>query len=132
MTNETLGERMAIQWIADNATEDSHIIVDDYATVELREGRPEWNGKKYPNTHYYWPIARDADNRQRANMPTWREMDYMIVTPIMELDLQRSDLGPVSEAYNNSDLVAVFNNVEVRKVRNGHIVAETGESAWVK
>ncbi len=45
MTNETLGERMAIQWIADNATEDSHIIVDDYATVELREGRPEWNGK---------------------------------------------------------------------------------------
>ncbi len=42
------------------------------------------------------------------------EMDYMIVTPIMEWDLQRSDLGPVSDAYNNSDLLQSL-NVEVRK-----------------
>ncbi|MCL4552618.1 MAG: phospholipid carrier-dependent glycosyltransferase [Candidatus Marsarchaeota archaeon] len=129
--NRTAEQRMAMNWVAQNLPPNTKIVIDNYAWTEMHEGRPEWGGKKFPNAHFYWTLATDPDARERAGMQTWRDIKYLLTTRIMVMDLEREELHPILEAYQRSELVAKFDEVEVRKV-NTQEAGQVGTGSWAR
>ncbi|MCL5257382.1 MAG: glycosyltransferase family 39 protein [Chloroflexi bacterium] len=127
--NRTAEQREAVEWIAQNLPTNTKIIIDGYAWAELHEGRPEWGGKNFPNTHFYWNLS-DPDTQVRMGMTKWQDVQYLLVSPIMVLDLERENLEPTLDAYRHSELVAKFDEVEIRKVLTQQPDQPEGVVAW--
>ncbi|MCL4552616.1 MAG: glycosyltransferase family 39 protein [Candidatus Marsarchaeota archaeon] len=130
--NRTAEQRRAVEWIAQNLPADTKIVIDGYAWAELHEGRPEWGGKKYPNAHFYWNLSKDPDTRKRTGIERWQDIQYLLISPIMVLDLERENLDPTLAAYRHSELVAKFDEVEIRKVLMQEAGQPEGVVAWGK
>ncbi|MCL5257384.1 MAG: phospholipid carrier-dependent glycosyltransferase [Chloroflexi bacterium] len=130
--NRTAEEKMALDWVAQNLPANTKMVVDNYAFTEMREGRPEWGGKNFPNVQLYWTIALDPDTRERVGIRTWKDIDYLLTTSIMVMDLKREKLQPMLEAYQQSEIVAKFDEVEVRKVDVQNADRAVTAGPWVR
>lgn len=104
--------RSAQEWLADNASTDQRLIVDDAMWVDLVEA--DWD-----RDNVIWYYKLDTDPAVQAQSPNgWRDADYVITT-----DSMRTFPGAfpqVQQAIDNSVIVAAFGEgtqaVEVRRV----------------
>jgi len=112
-TNDQTTEQLeAISWVLEQLPEDSVVVADNYGFVELRED--------LPNAHYYWKVDTDPDITYTALDGDWCNIDYIVSTPQLLSDVETFELGLMSSALENSNLLRTYENngwpVEIRRV----------------
>ena len=99
--DETSQQRAAIEWVKTHLPEESAIIVDSYALVDVRDPRSV-NEKTFPNADWYYKVNRDPEIRDVKFRGDWRSFDYIMLTHEM-LKQIRDDAHPIAkEAYRNA------------------------------
>jgi 4-amino-4-deoxy-L-arabinose transferase-like glycosyltransferase len=114
----------AARWVADNLPEDSVLIMDSYAWVELRD--PSWTGEKvFRNAHYYWPAQLDPAIRKRFLHNDWHNIDYFLISASTAENIAADSPAPMplmKEALSHSEMMRSFKNdhygVEIYRVHN--------------
>lgn len=76
----------------------------------------------YPFAHYYWKVETDPDIRNKIFQNDWHNIDYVITTINMLVDVQEKQMTLVGAAIDHSVVIAHFDSggwpTEVRKVSN--------------
>ncbi len=120
--NLDLPMQQAEQWVGDNVSKSSRLLVDDAMWVDLVD-----DGFARNNVVWYYKLDTDgAVERQSPN--GWKDSDYVITTDSMRTGGNSS--ADVSQAIRNSTAVASFGTgdqqVEVRRIHSeGLTAAET-------
>lgn len=120
--NLDLPMQQAEQWVGDNVSKSSRLLVDDAMWVDLVE-----DGFARNNVVWYYKLDTDgAVERQSPN--GWKDSDYVITTDSMRTGGNSS--SDVRQAIENSTAVATFGSgdqqVEVRRIHaEGSSAAQT-------
>lgn len=120
--NLDLPMQQAEQWVGDNVSKSSRLLVDDAMWVDLVEG-----GFARNNVVWYYKLDTDgAVERQSPN--GWKDSDYVITTDSMRTGGNSS--SDIRQAIENSTAVATFGSgdqqVEVRRIHaEGSTAAQT-------
>lgn len=120
--NLDLPMQQAEQWVGDNVSKSSRLLVDDAMWVDLVE-----DGFARNNVVWYYKLDTDgAVERQSPN--GWKDSDYVITTDSMRTGGNSS--SDVRQAIENSTAVATFGSgdqqVEVRRIHaEGSTAAQT-------
>ena len=94
---EAVGQRQAIQWVLDNVSPNSRIIIDMYMWADLHEVPA---GKQpFTAAEYYWKVDLDPTVRNQVFKDSWRTVDWVIATPQVLFDARaQGSLTIVREA----------------------------------
>lgn len=120
--NLDLPMQQAEQWVGDNVSKSSRLLVDDAMWVDLVE-----DGFARNNVVWYYKLDTDgAVERQSPN--GWKDSDYVITTDSMRTGGNSS--SDIRQAIENSTAVATFGSgdqqVEVRRIHaEGSTAAQT-------
>lgn len=122
--NLDLPMQQAEQWVGDNVSKSSRLLVDDAMWVDLVE-----DGFARNNVVWYYKLDTDgAVERQSPN--GWKDSDYVITTDSMRTGGNSS--SDVRQAIENSTAVATFGSgdqqVEVRRI---HAEGQTAAQAAI-
>jgi 4-amino-4-deoxy-L-arabinose transferase-like glycosyltransferase len=98
---QTAPQDQAVAWIEGNVGRDAFIVIDDYAFVDLREAG-------YARAHSFWRI--DTQEQVRIGMldDDWRNIDYILVTPVLKAAADDGQLPLVGQALANAQRSARF------------------------
>ena len=103
----------AVTWIEHHVSSNSRIIIDMYMWPDLYTAG-------YHNVHYYWKLETDPAIQMGIFHNDWRNVDYIVTTPQMLLDMQNAHMTLVLDLIQNSVTVAAFDTgkwpVDIRKV----------------
>jgi 4-amino-4-deoxy-L-arabinose transferase-like glycosyltransferase len=117
--NQTITQVKAIEWLKKNVPENSVIITDTYAFVDLQSKTPISNAS-FEKAFDYWKSQEYIIN-DKALKNDWRNVDYILSSSQSRDDAFRSNLEVVIKAYENSSLVEEFKSdghrTEIRQVR---------------
>jgi 4-amino-4-deoxy-L-arabinose transferase-like glycosyltransferase len=112
--HETTAQVDAIAWTKRHLEPDAVIVIDTYAYVDLRG---------FDHAHSFWKVDLDPAIRDRQLGGDWRNIDYVVLTPVMAAAVGNGGLPIVAEAIDRSEVIARFEHdgswVEVRRVKNG-------------
>jgi hypothetical protein len=109
----------AVRWIDSNISENSFVLIDNYAFVDLQaEGRV--SEKTLDNAYPYWAAETDAAIRTEILANDWQNIDYILLSPQMSYDATQDGLTLTLDAEENSFPLMTFSNngwdIEVREV----------------
>lgn len=103
----------AVAWVEEHIPENSRIVTDMYMWPDLYS-----DGYKY--VHYYWKLEADPAIQDGVFHNNWRNVDYLITTPQMLLDMQDENMTLVKALIENSSTVAAFDTghwrIDIRKI----------------
>ena len=126
-------QRQALAWLQAHVPPKAQIVVDDDLWVDLRGGQP---GKpSFPGAHSHWKVAGDPAVYQGLFANTWRNIDYLVLTPGLDRIFAQAPDTLAYAAYRHSTPVARFAMgnaaVEIRRVDNpGIATGATLEAAY--
>jgi len=83
--NQTQGQIEAIEWIRENVSEDSTILIDNYAFLDLRAPSNPSN-KTYPNAEWYWKADKDPEVREKKLNNNPANVELVALTQQMQKD----------------------------------------------
>jgi endo-1,4-beta-D-glucanase Y/4-amino-4-deoxy-L-arabinose transferase-like glycosyltransferase len=98
-----LAGREAITWIKGHLPPQSMIIADDDFWTDLHE--PSSDAPGFPNVHSHWKVAADPAVRSGIFRDDWRTVDYLIMTPGLEIAFNDSGNTLALDALRNAHLV---------------------------
>ena len=101
MRDETSAQKNAITWIKENLPNDSAVIIDAYALVDIRDPH-NINDKTFPNADWFYKINRDPAIRDKKYDNLWQNFDYIALTHEMLSQIELDSQPLVKEAYRNS------------------------------
>jgi len=117
----------ALRWVEKNVDPSSMLVVDATFWVDLQEARSSaaWRGiggsTRVYGSYHYWVAARDPAVKNRVFEDDWRNVDYLVITPAMEYDIEAGSIDFVKTIVDHSTLVAEFSNrhywVRIMKVQ---------------
>jgi hypothetical protein len=116
--DQTTNQKRAIQWIQGHVPSGSLLAIDNYAFVDLNRDVKE---KHYTQggAFYYWKLNKDL-LLYLGKSGTWRDIDYLLVSPQMLSNLSVEQLSLVNTAYIHSVPIQSYkgNNwdIEITKV----------------
>lgn len=130
--DQTSQQIQAIEWIKNNVPEDSIILIDNYAFVDLRSRIPN-SIYVQKDAQYYWKADKDLEIKINLLKNDWRNIDYILFSDQMKYDIYHADLDLVREAYENSTALEEYTDVgydiEIRKVNDDRdILTKTWET----
>lgn len=110
--DQTNDQLLAVEWVQEQLPEDSVVVMDNYAFVELRES--------FPNAHHYWKVDTDPDVTFNQLDGNWCNIDYIVTTPQLLRDVEGFGLGLMGSALEHSNLLRTYENngwpIEIRRV----------------
>jgi 4-amino-4-deoxy-L-arabinose transferase-like glycosyltransferase len=116
--NQTYSQVESVKWISSNIPANTINVIDNYAFIELNDRF------KRENTvfDYYWKIDTDPNIKYNFYNNSYKTVDYIIVTPQMNVDVNNNDsLSITREALHNSTVIERFERagwyVEIRTVK---------------
>jgi 4-amino-4-deoxy-L-arabinose transferase-like glycosyltransferase len=98
---QTAPQSQAVTWIEANVDRNAFIVIDDYAFVDLRDAG-------YTRAHTFWRIDTQDEVRNGLLDDDWRNIDYILVTPVMQAVIDDGQLPLVQQAFGNARLSARF------------------------
>jgi hypothetical protein len=111
-------QREAVAWLRANATPTSRIVVDDALWLDPRQ---DGRGGGFPDVHPYWKVERDPTVREDVFGDRWQAIEYVVVSPQMESDVQTAGFALLPAALDHAETVARFDTggwpLEVRRIR---------------
>jgi hypothetical protein len=112
---QAIAQREAVAWIEAHVPLNDRIIIDMYMW-------PDLYSKGYTYAHYYSKLENDLAIRDGVFHDNWRNVDYIVTTPQMLLDMQSSHMELVKSLVENSTSVVAFDTgqwrIDIRKVHN--------------
>lgn len=131
--DQTLNQRVAVDWTKEHITEDKIVLIDNYAFPDFN---PTLGDITAARVHYYWKADTDPMIRYDVLNDSWETVDYILFTPALTRTIYQDNLPIIQEAYEKSHIVKRFNNydilnegypVEIREVNNKN---GTLRSSW--
>jgi len=104
LKNETDPQKKAVEWVKKNLPENSKIIINDYAYVDLHNLN-SINSKVFVNAHTFWKVEKDPDLRKKIFGDDWWQVDYIISGNIMKQLLSAGQLPFTAQALAHSELI---------------------------
>ncbi len=105
------GQVAAVNWVRQNLPHDAVIVTDNYAFVDLRE--------IFANAHHYWKVDTDPALKYNVLDDDVCNIDYLVVTPQVQDDIELYGLDLMRRAIENSEPIMRFANngwpVEIRQ-----------------
>ncbi|PID52282.1 MAG: hypothetical protein CR972_02290 [Candidatus Moraniibacteriota bacterium] len=101
LRDETTPQSNAIEWIKKNLPNDSAVIIDSYALVDIRDPH-NINDKTFPNADWFYKINRDVAIRDEKYHNMWQNFDYIALTHEMLKQIELDSHSLVRDAYRNS------------------------------
>ncbi|PJF41561.1 MAG: phospholipid carrier-dependent glycosyltransferase [Chloroflexi bacterium] len=112
--NQVEGQLQAIDWVNNNIPDDSIVVTDNFAFIELRED--------LPNIHDYWKVDTDPDIKFTLLADDPCNIDFMISTPQVISDIEAFNLDLMRRTFEDSELLLTFPNngwpVEIRQINH--------------
>ena len=102
---DTRGQRLAIEWARENVAPGEFVVIDNYAFLDLNPKEGQIEEFQY---HYFWKVERDPEIRVEMLQNESENIDYLIMTPIMEQTLDTYDFPFLKEFVEDADKVAVL------------------------
>ncbi len=117
--NQTMKQKKAVQYVIENISDDSIILIDNYAYLDLRN-KIEGSVYLQKNAYYYWKADKDPEIKMNILKNDWKSIDYILSTPQLYFDAYNSGLELVQQAFENSEVIKSFSgsgyDIEIRKV----------------
>ncbi len=120
-TDSTATYRQAEAWVTTHVPRSATMLVDDDVWIDLVD-----DGYRTSNVVWMWEL--DQDPQVQARFPGgWRQMDYVIVTPVVRTNVlsAAATLPSTVDALRHAQEVARFGSgsswVSVYKVTPGHL-----------
>jgi endo-1,4-beta-D-glucanase Y/4-amino-4-deoxy-L-arabinose transferase-like glycosyltransferase len=128
--DETSQQRRAVHWIKDNLSEEDVIVSDNYALVDLWD--PDYyNGKSFPNAHWFYKVEKDPEIRSLFQ-EEWRDVDFLLVNHELIREIERGDAPLIQEALTNATPVAKWLPVDDKSfVDEQKFISTNGDWAMV-
>ena len=99
--DETTAQSNAIVWVKENLQNDSAVIIDSYALVDIRDPH-NINEKTFPNADWFYKINRDPAIRDDKYGNAWQSFDYIALTHEMLKQIEMDSQPLVRDAYRNA------------------------------
>ncbi len=114
--SQTQLQARQLQFIRSNVPSSAFVIVDDDLWVDLHE-RVSRN-PVYTKAHSHWKVQGDPDVRVKILNDNWRNVDYLVLSAGLADTFSGKISGETEDfvlaAYNNSRVIALFEQGEVR------------------
>jgi 4-amino-4-deoxy-L-arabinose transferase-like glycosyltransferase len=111
--DQVSGQLEAIEWLQKNTPEDSVIVTDNFAFVDLRE--------THPNTEDYFKVQTDPQIRDLKLDRDVCAIDYLVTTPQVNADVDNFDMDYIRQTLDNSEILITYPNngwpVQIRQVK---------------
>lgn len=113
--DQTQPQTAAVDWLKQHVDHQAVIAVDNYAWVDLR---------RFDNAHSFWRIDTEASIRDGLLHGEGRNIDYVLMTPVMKDALRegQGDLTLLAQAVADSDVAAHFEqdgaSIDILRVRH--------------
>ncbi len=101
LRDETTNQNMAIEWIKRNLPQDSYIVIDDYAFIDLHDERNKGD-KVFKNADWYWKVTSDPAIRIGKYENQWTKVQYIAVTDQMLKQIKIGSQDIIKQAFDNS------------------------------
>jgi hypothetical protein len=92
---------MAVDWVEQHIPKNSRLVIDMYMWPDLHE-------HGFNNAHYYWKVETDPAIRDKLFHNTWRNFDYVILSPQMMVDEKSQNMTLLQAAEAHSTLLKSF------------------------
>ncbi|MGH7245495.1 MAG: glycosyl hydrolase family 8, partial [Candidatus Levyibacteriota bacterium] len=106
-TDQTKAQLDAINWIRQNVSQQSFLVIDDYGYVDLHASNNP-SEKKFPLAEYYWKIDRDSAVKVSLLDNNPSNIDIIAMTPQTDADIKQGTLTLLGAAINKSKPVKRF------------------------
>lgn len=109
--DQVQGQVAAVNWVRQNLPQNSVIVTDNYAFVDLRD--------MFPNAHHYWKVDTDPAVKYNILDDDVCNIDYLITTPQVMTDINTFGLDLMRRAMETSEVLMSYPNngwpVEIRQ-----------------
>ncbi len=124
--DETKPQKEAIAWIKENLPEDSHIVIDNYAFVDLKQ--PRFPGDKvFPNADWFWKLDYDPAVRDKKYDGDWHKIEYIILSHEMVRQMKFGTQKMLESAFNNSHLVTEWREQSIAYLDLKKLISTNGD-----
>lgn len=130
--DETTDQVLAIDWVKSHVPADSHIVMDYYGNLDLKNARFAGD-PVFPNADWYWKVDFDPDIREKKLHNNSKNIDYILMTPQLFSDVHGySFTKPLTQdALKNSSEVAYFGPPYAQQDTLSAFVANHPNGDWV-
>lgn len=99
--NETKPQIQSVNWIKENLAEDTYIIIDNYAFVDLHE--PRFLGDKvFNNADWFWKLDYDPAIKENKLNNDWRRIEYIALSHEMVKQMKYGTQKTLRIAFDNA------------------------------
>lgn len=120
--DQTSNQIKAMQWVKNNISKDSIVLIDNYAFIDLHSAIPK-SIYTSRGAQYYWKADTDPEIKDNILKNDWRNIDYILSTPQLQYDAFNSGLSLVKDAYTNSTILKSYPNdgwdLTIRRINKG-------------
>ena len=103
----------SIVWVEQHIPHNSRIIIDMFMW-------PDLYAAGYYNAHYYWKFELDPAIRAGVFHDNWHNVDYLITSPQMLVDMSNANFTDILSMIQNSSTIAAFDTghwrIDIRKI----------------
>ncbi len=109
--DETTPQTKLIKWIKDNLDESDHIIIDNYAYVELHDNY--YNDKIFKNADWFSKVKEDPEIKNIKFGSDWKTTDYIMLSHELARQSRVGEHEILNEAFKYAVPVVVYTNSQI-------------------
>ncbi|PIS08915.1 hypothetical protein COT75_04155 [Candidatus Beckwithbacteria bacterium CG10_big_fil_rev_8_21_14_0_10_34_10] len=113
-TKVTGNQTEVVNYIKNNLPEESVILVDDFAFLDIRLKRNN-NDKAFPRVEWYSKAEDDPQIREEELKNDWRNVDFLMIDDYIEKGMASGKMPFLEKVFKNSTLVKEFSSGEEKR-----------------
>lgn len=128
--NETGPQMEAINWVKTSLPADAHIIIDNYAFIDLRE--PRFPGDKvFPNADWFWKLDYDPAVCEEKYDYNWYKIQYIVLSHEMVRQMKLGTQKMLRYAFDNSRAIVEWNQESIAFIDLSQLISTNGDWAAI-
>lgn len=124
--NETAPQIEAIEWIKNNLPSQTHIIIDNYAFIDLREERYPGD-KTFPNADWFWKLDYDPAVREEKYNYDWRKIEYIALSHEMVKQMRFGTQKILRLAFDSSQPIKEWHQQSIAYLDLKEFISTNGD-----
>ncbi|HUV72117.1 MAG TPA: glycosyl hydrolase family 8 [Clostridia bacterium] len=128
--DETEPQIQAINWVKKNLAPESHIIIDNYAFIDLRESRFPGD-KAFPNADWFWKLDYDPAIREQKYQQNWYKIEYIVLSHEMIRQMKLGTQKMLRYAFENSHPVMEWKEQSIAFLDLSKLMSTNGDWAAI-
>ncbi len=126
--DETTPQVEAINWIKENVPENTYIVIDNYAYIDLHEAR--FTGDKiFVNADWFWKLSSDPQVRDNKYETDWQKIEYLALSHEMLKIIGLEPQNLLRKAFDNSYSVVSWKDKSTSYIDLKNYISTNGD--WI-